>query len=86
MAHTVEFVRQNLDGSMISTYVLVMLIVPLKIACRVTNGNGMSNLGWDDAFAVVSLIIANGFFYSTLFGRPLVLLYNSQLEVANWKL
>ena len=61
-----EYVRHNLDGSAISTYVLVMLIVPLKLWCRLTGG--MSNLGWDAALAIASLVIANGFFFNSFIG------------------
>ena len=67
MAHSFEYVRHNLDGSIIFTYILVMLIVPLKLACRIPSG--MNTLGWDDYLAVVSLVIANGFFYSTIIGK-----------------
>ena len=66
-----KYIRHNLDGSAIATYVLIILIVPLKIACRISNG--VNNLGWDDALAVVSLIMANSVFYNDMFGVFLLL-------------
>ena len=49
-----EVARSKLDGSMISTYVLIMLIVPMKIACRISKG--INTLGWDDAFVRMARI------------------------------
>lgn len=59
-------VRGNLDGSAISTYILYMLIVPLKFWCR--HQSGQKNLGLDDILIGLGLIAANAFFYTTMIG------------------
>lgn len=60
--------RARLDGACISTYVLIMILVPLKLWCRKRAG-GWANLGIDDLLSVVSLLIANGFFWVCLIGE-----------------
>lgn len=59
-------VRSTLDGTSISTFVLCMLIVPLKIVCRISVGR--VSLGWDDWCAIISLLLANALFYTQLVG------------------
>lgn len=59
-------VRGNLDGSAISTYILYMLLVPLKFWCR--HQSGHKNLGLDDVLIGLGLIAANAFFYTTMIG------------------
>jgi hypothetical protein len=66
--YSFEQVRQNLDGAAISTYTLVMLIVPLKFACRFYSGQGLSTLGWDDVFVAIACVFANSFFWTTMTG------------------
>ncbi|KAK5108700.1 hypothetical protein LTR62_008105 [Meristemomyces frigidus] len=70
-----ETVRAHLDGAAISTYVLCMIVVPLKIACRLTQGK--TNLGWDDTLVVTALVFANAFFYETYIGIRPKLGYNA---------
>ncbi|KAJ4227040.1 hypothetical protein NW759_004414 [Fusarium solani] len=70
MAESLDSYRARLDGAAIATYVMVMLIVPLKIWCRKKTG-GLARLGLDDALSVVTLVFANVFFYITMIGlRP----------------
>ncbi|RMZ71660.1 integral membrane [Pyrenophora seminiperda CCB06] len=62
--------RHRLDGVAITTYVLVMLLVPLKIFCRQRHG-GWHNVRMDDYMSMVALACANGFFYICIIGmRP----------------
>ncbi|KAM5350502.1 hypothetical protein ACJ41O_007007 [Fusarium nematophilum] len=67
MAERLENYRQRLDGAAIATYVLAMVIVPLKIWCRKKTG-GLARLGVDDALSVLTLVFANVFFYLTMIG------------------
>ncbi|KAM0426681.1 hypothetical protein ACHAPT_007997 [Fusarium lateritium] len=70
MVESLDSYRARLDGAAIATYVMVMLIVPLKIWCRKKTG-GLARLGLDDALSVVTLVFANVFFYITMIGlRP----------------
>lgn len=62
----VASVRANLDGSGISTYILIMLVVPLKIWCRTSGGRAV--LGWDDYLSIMALVSANCFFYVCMLG------------------
>lgn len=64
---SLQVFRKRLDGAAISTYVLIMTLVPLKLWCRKRAG-GWTNLGLDDALSVLSLLIANGFFWVCLIG------------------
>ena len=64
---SLEDFHNRLDGSAITTYVLVMLFVPLKLWCRMRSG-GWRNLGLDDALTVLALLVANAFFYVCMFG------------------
>lgn len=68
MAESLDSYRARLDGAAIATYVMVMLIVPLKIWCRKKTG-GLARLGLDDALSVVTLVFANVFFYITMIGK-----------------
>ena len=61
-------IRGNLDGSAISTYILYMLIVPLKFWCRVQAGGSIKNLGADDYIIGVGVLVANAFFWLTMIG------------------
>jgi hypothetical protein len=60
--------RMRLLGSALSTYVVIMLVVPLKLYCRVRQG-GWTNLKWDDALTVVTLLFANCFTWFSLTSR-----------------
>ncbi|KAF1844725.1 uncharacterized protein K460DRAFT_97550 [Cucurbitaria berberidis CBS 394.84] len=64
---SVDAYIRRLDGVACSTYVLVMLLVPLKIWCRKKAG-GWANIGLDDIMTVVALLLANGFFYTCIIG------------------
>ena len=66
-----EAIRQSLDGAAISTYVLSMIILPVKYWCRMQNGR--RNLGLDDALIFVAAIMLNAFFFDTMIGKPTVL-------------
>lgn len=63
-----EDVRANLDGAAITTYVLFMVVVPLKFWCRLNSGHKM--LGLDDVLTAVGAIVVNAFFYITMIGKP----------------
>lgn len=65
-------IRANLDGSAISTYVLFMLIVPLKFWCRLQSGH--KKLGWDDYLTGMGAITTNTFFYITMIGESTLIL------------
>lgn len=78
---SLETFRHRLDGATISTYTLVMILVPLKLWCRRRSG-GWSNLGWDDVITVISLLIANGFVWVSLIGmRPYLGRQVTELEL-----
>jgi len=51
----------------ISTYILIMLLVPLKVYCRKRHG-GWRNVQMDDYMSMVALAVANGFFYVCIIG------------------
>ncbi|EDU51282.1 conserved hypothetical protein [Pyrenophora tritici-repentis Pt-1C-BFP] len=59
---SIQAYRHRLDGVAISTYVLIMLLVPLKIFCRQRHG-GWHNVRMDDYMSMFALACANGFFY-----------------------
>lgn len=61
-----ESIRASLDGSAISTYVLAMVILPIKLWCRLQGGK--RNLGLDDALIIAAAVVQNGFFYNTMIG------------------
>lgn len=62
-----ENYRRRLDGVAYATYILIMVVVPLKIFCRKKAG-GWSNVRWDDFMSLVSLALANGFFFVCIIG------------------
>lgn len=68
MAETLSEFKARLDGAAIATYLMVMLVVPLKLWCRVAPGK-TSNLGWDDAICILALLPANAFFYVSMLGN-----------------
>jgi hypothetical protein len=72
MTETLEQFRARLDGAAISSYILVMLVVPLKLWCRTTGGARASSLGWDDTISVVALASANAFFFVCMLGRAFI--------------
>jgi hypothetical protein len=55
--------RQRLDGAVIATYILVMLVVPLRFLCRKV---GKSGFWADDWLAMASLVFANAIFYTVM--------------------
>lgn len=65
-----EGIRRSLDGAAISTYIISMVILPVKFWCRLQNGK--RNLGLDDALILVAAVMSNAFFYDTMIGtyRP----------------
>lgn len=63
--------RARLDAAIITTYVFVMLIVPAKIWCRVSIG-GWPNVRLDDYLSLVTLALANVFFWVMVFGAYLL--------------
>ncbi|KAI4595387.1 hypothetical protein KJ359_007062 [Pestalotiopsis sp. 9143b] len=67
MAESLEEFRARLNGAATSTYVLVMLVVPLKLWCRVTVA-GWKGFGLDDYLCVLALACANVFFYICMCG------------------
>jgi hypothetical protein len=60
--------RVRLLGAAVSTYAIIMMLVPLKLWCRVRSG-GWANLGWDDGFSVFGLMFANAFNLTCLIGK-----------------
>lgn len=64
---SLESFRSRLLGASISTYAVIMVLVPLKLYCRVRAG-GWGNLKWDDALTVATLILANCFTWFSLTG------------------
>lgn len=68
MAETLEEFRARLNGAATSTYILVMLVVPLKLWCRVTVA-GWKGFGLDDYLCVLALACANVFFYICMCGK-----------------
>lgn len=63
--------RRRLDGVAYTTYILIMLLVPLKVWCRRRAG-GWANVGLDDYMSVFALAVANGFFYVCIVGELLL--------------
>jgi hypothetical protein len=59
--------HRRLDGVAYSTYILIMLLVPLKVYCRKRSG-GWQNVRMDDYMTIVALAFANGFFYTCIIG------------------
>ncbi|OAL53653.1 hypothetical protein IQ07DRAFT_677114 [Pyrenochaeta sp. DS3sAY3a] len=81
MAESLEAFRRRLDGVAISTYVLVMILVPLKLWCRKRSG-GWRNLGLDDLISVIALCFANAFIWICLIGmRPYLGRQVTELEL-----
>ncbi|KAF2196640.1 hypothetical protein GQ43DRAFT_435834 [Delitschia confertaspora ATCC 74209] len=64
---SIEAYRRRLDGVAYATYILIMLVVPLKLYCRKRSG-GWSNIRMDDYLSVAALLCANGFFYVCIIG------------------
>lgn len=62
-----EAYRGRLYGSAISTYIVCMLVVPLKLWCRITKG-GIAQLGADDLLCVVTLVLVNAFLFNGILG------------------
>jgi hypothetical protein len=62
-----EAYRRRLDGVAYSTYILIMLVVPLKLYCRKRSG-GWRNIQWDDYISIFALLVANGFLYVCMIG------------------
>lgn len=62
-------IRANLDGSAISTYILFMLVVPLKFWCRLQSGH--KKLALDDVLTAIGAVVTNTFFYVSSKGRAL---------------
>ncbi|KAF2108557.1 hypothetical protein BDV96DRAFT_587417 [Lophiotrema nucula] len=78
---SLEAFRHRLDGAAISTYALVMILVPLKLWCRKRAG-GWTNLGLDDLITVISLLFANAFVWICLIGmRPYLGKQVTELEI-----
>jgi hypothetical protein len=71
MAESLQAFRRRLDGVAISTYVLVMILVPLKLWCRKRSG-GWRNLGLDDLISVIALCFANAFIWICLIGKRIL--------------
>jgi hypothetical protein len=67
---SIDSFRPRFDGAAISTYVLAMLSVPVKLWCR-SRVSGMQSLGWDDFLCVITLIFSNGWFWVTMIGMSL---------------
>lgn len=65
--------RARLLGSAISTYAVCVLVVPLKIWCRMANG-GAIRLGWDDAMCIVAWVFASVFFFLGMLGESSTLI------------
>jgi hypothetical protein len=60
--------RARLLGAAVSTYVIITLLVPLKLWCRVRSG-GWRNLGMDDFITVFGLFVAHAFNLICLIGK-----------------
>jgi hypothetical protein len=58
----------RLLGAAVSTYVIITLLVPLKLWCRVRSG-GWRNLGMDDFITVFGLLVAHAFNLICLIGK-----------------
>lgn len=68
MTETLEQFQARLTGAAISTYILVMFVVPLKLWCRASSSRWRS-LGLDDYLCVAALACANAFFYVCMYGK-----------------
>ncbi|CAH0027323.1 unnamed protein product [Clonostachys rhizophaga] len=65
-----EAFRVRFDGAAISTYALLMIVVPMKIWCR-TQVSGWKSIGWDDWLSVATLAFVNVWFWDNMIGvRP----------------
>lgn len=67
---SLETFRGRLLGSAISTFVVCVLVVPLKLWCRISKRSrgGVTSLGFDDALCVAALVLATAFFFIGIFG------------------
>jgi hypothetical protein len=63
-----EAFRVRFDGAAISTYALLMIVVPMKIWCR-TQVSGWKSIGWDDWLSVATLAFANVWFWDNMIGK-----------------
>ncbi|KAF1830495.1 hypothetical protein BDW02DRAFT_572956 [Decorospora gaudefroyi] len=67
---SIESFHRRLDGVAYTTYILIMLLVPLKVYCRKRSG-GWANVRLDDYLSLLALVFANAFFYVCIIGmRP----------------
>jgi hypothetical protein len=65
---TVALVRANVDACAFSTYPLVVLVVPLRLWCRVRHV-GRQGIGWDDIICIIALLLHSAFFFLCMFGN-----------------
>lgn len=63
--------RARFDGAIITTYVVAMILVPLKIWCRKKAG-GLGNMGFDE----ISTLLAAGFVTSVF-----AVIYTGTLQI-----
>jgi hypothetical protein len=64
---TYEQFRARLDGALITTYTVAMILVPLKIWCRKRTG-GWSNMGMDELFTLIATLCVSGVFWVIMAG------------------
>lgn len=64
-----EAFRGRFDGALITTYVVAMLVVPLKIWCRKRAG-GWSIMGADEIFTLCAAVFVTATFTVIYSGAP----------------
>ncbi|KAF2865698.1 hypothetical protein BDV95DRAFT_599405 [Massariosphaeria phaeospora] len=78
-----DAVRTHFNSSIIATYLLMTILVPLRLWCRKRAG-GWKNLSLDDALAVAALVLATTHSYLAFFGMSRFAgIHAAELEVAD---
>ncbi|KAF2708705.1 hypothetical protein K504DRAFT_381201, partial [Pleomassaria siparia CBS 279.74] len=79
---SLESFHRRLDGTAISTYILILILVPLKLWCRKRAG-GWRNIGPDDAVSVLALLAASVLFWLCMIGmRPFLGRQAGELDIS----
>lgn len=64
--------RTRFDGAIITTYIVAMILVPLKIWCR-NRAGGWANMGFDEISTLLAAMLVTSVF---------VVIYTGTLEVS----
>jgi hypothetical protein len=62
---TYQQFRARFDGAIITTYIVAMVLVPLKIWCRKRTG-GWANMGLDELFTLIAMLCVSAVFWAIM--------------------